>query len=64
VWVTALPAISGRSEEKLAAAATTRMLCDLPALQVGCPVALAASRNFYASPAYDCRLQGYSAAAS
>ena len=34
VWVTALPAITGRSEEKLAAAATTRMLCELPALQV------------------------------
>ena len=43
--MTALPAISGRSEEKLAAAATTRMLCDLPALQVTCPVALASRRN-------------------
>ena len=37
--MTALPAITGRSEEKLAAAATTRLLCDLPALQVSSPMA-------------------------
>ena len=33
MWVPTLPTIAGDSEEKLAAAATTRALCELPALQ-------------------------------
>ena len=57
VWLTALPAITGRSEEKLAAAATTRMLCELPALQVciqgGSGVG---TRNAHRSAAYVCML--------
>lgn len=33
VWLPALPSITGEAEEKLAAAATSRLLCELPALQ-------------------------------
>lgn len=35
MWVPSLPTITGDAEEKLAAAATTRLLCELPALQEG-----------------------------
>lgn len=35
-----MPSITGEAEEKLAAAATTRLLCELPSLQEGAAEAM------------------------